>query len=78
MAAAAVAALLLASAVPLVGAAIEEDGRYSTLWGKDGELWKPDGRLPDFSFAGELVIIHESAFVVLLGGDSWRIGAARQ
>ncbi|KAL4448197.1 hypothetical protein ABPG75_005416 [Micractinium tetrahymenae] len=25
---------------------------YSTLWGKDGELWKPSGPLQDFSFAG--------------------------
>jgi hypothetical protein len=25
---------------------------YSALWGKNGETWKPDGRLPDFSFAG--------------------------
>ncbi len=26
---------------------------YSSLWGKNGELWKPSGPLPDFSFAGE-------------------------
>ncbi len=25
---------------------------YSKLWGKDGELWSPESRLPDFSFAG--------------------------
>lgn len=25
---------------------------YSALWGKDGSQWSPDGRLPDFSFAG--------------------------
>ena len=25
---------------------------YSALWGKAGELWTPEGRLPDFSFAG--------------------------
>lgn len=46
------AALLLASASLLVGAAVVKDGVHSSLWGKDGELWKPDGRLPDFSFAG--------------------------
>jgi hypothetical protein len=28
------------------------DHRLSKLWGKSGELWKPEGRLPDFSFAG--------------------------
>ena len=26
--------------------------QYSDLWGKDGEKWKPDSRLPDFSYAG--------------------------
>lgn len=25
---------------------------YSELWGKNGEKWTPDSRLPDFSFAG--------------------------
>ena len=25
---------------------------YSELWGKNGEKWTPQGRLPDFSFAG--------------------------
>jgi len=25
---------------------------HSELWGEDGEKWRPDGRLPDFSFAG--------------------------
>jgi len=25
---------------------------HSELWGKNGEQWTPDGRLPDFSFAG--------------------------
>ena len=25
---------------------------YSSLWGAAGERWKPDGRLPDFSYAG--------------------------
>lgn len=27
-------------------------GPISKLWGRDGELWMPDSRLPDFSFAG--------------------------
>jgi len=26
--------------------------RYSELWGERGEKWKPQGRLPDFSYAG--------------------------
>src|SRR5690606_36662280 len=26
--------------------------QISKLWGEAGELWSPDGRLPDFSFAG--------------------------
>lgn len=25
---------------------------YSQLWGREGELWDPRGRLPDFSYAG--------------------------
>jgi hypothetical protein len=25
---------------------------YSALWGRSGERWSPDGRLPDFSYAG--------------------------
>ena len=25
---------------------------YSKLWGENGELWSPESRLPDFSFAG--------------------------
>ena len=25
---------------------------YSALWGRNGELWNPQSRLPDFSFAG--------------------------
>jgi hypothetical protein len=27
-------------------------GETSRLWGKDGEKWRPAGRLPDFSYAG--------------------------
>ncbi|KAL4418954.1 hypothetical protein ABPG77_001776 [Micractinium sp. CCAP 211/92] len=35
------------------GAAIKAAASgYSSLWGKNGELWKPSGPLPDFSFAG--------------------------
>lgn len=26
--------------------------QYSRLWGKAGEAWTPQSRLPDFSFAG--------------------------
>src|SRR3982750_1448739 len=25
---------------------------YSSLWGVNGEKWQPEGRLPDFSYAG--------------------------
>ena len=28
---------------------------YSSLWGKEGELWDPAGALPDFSFAGKSI-----------------------
>lgn len=35
----------------LAGTAAEAQ-TYSELWGKEGELWKADGRLPDFSHAG--------------------------
>lgn len=34
------------------GHAAEPQVAYSTLWGRDGELWQPAGRLPDFSYAG--------------------------
>lgn len=27
-------------------------GHVSALWGEKGEAWRPDGRLPDFSYAG--------------------------
>lgn len=27
---------------------------YSQLWGRQGELWRADSRLPDFSYAGYL------------------------
>ena len=40
---------LLVLPMPLMGA----DGPvHSALWGRDGEAWRPDGRLPDFSYAG--------------------------
>ena len=29
-----------------------EDDRHSRLWGKNGELWSPSGRITDYSFAG--------------------------
>jgi hypothetical protein len=29
-----------------------QEAQYSQLWGKDGEKWTPQSRLPDFSFAG--------------------------
>ncbi len=34
------------------GHAVELQVAYSTLWGRNGELWRPAGRLPDFSYAG--------------------------
>lgn len=49
------AATLTAAAQPASGnaaASAASASGYSTLWGKDGELWKPSGPLPDFSFAG--------------------------
>lgn len=30
----------------------EKAAEHSQLWGREGELWRPDGRLPDFSYAG--------------------------
>lgn len=41
-----IAFLSLASEVPA------ESPRYSSLWGRDGERWRPGSRLPDFSYAG--------------------------
>lgn len=42
--------------VVLVGAGLAEAegpaARTSRLWGERGELWRPDSRLPDFSYAG--------------------------
>lgn len=33
-------------------AAAQPARSYSQLWGRNGELWTPESRLPDFSFAG--------------------------
>lgn len=33
-------------------ACLAEDVVVSPLWGSSGQAWKPDGRLPDFSYAG--------------------------
>lgn len=30
----------------------QESGQISQLWGQEGEKWRPDSRLPDFSLAG--------------------------
>ncbi len=35
-----------------VAAQGQEEAQFSLLWGKAGELWSPQSRLPDFSFAG--------------------------
>ncbi|MFW6162507.1 MAG: glycosyl hydrolase family 28-related protein [Planctomycetota bacterium] len=42
-------ALLLAAPLAAAGAAAP---RYSKLWGREGERWTPESRLPDFSYAG--------------------------
>ena len=39
---------MLCAALPALPAA----DRVSALWGRDGEAWTPNGRLPDFSHAG--------------------------
>jgi hypothetical protein len=36
----------------LLALAATASAETSKLWGREGELWKPDGRLPDFSYAG--------------------------
>ena len=41
-------ALVLGLALPLAGRPAE----YSALWGRNGEAWTPQSRLPDFSWAG--------------------------
>ncbi len=40
------------SVPPRLPGRAEAGGPTSKLWGRDGELWTPDSRLPDFSFAG--------------------------
>lgn len=47
-------AIMLAVLLGSPGANAQDSagGVYSELWGRGGEAWKPDGRLPDFSFAG--------------------------
>lgn len=49
-------ALSAALMAALLGAASESAGasesQTSRLWGESGELWSPQSRLPDFSFAG--------------------------
>ncbi len=47
------ATLAIAAAVAGCAETRKADGqRHSELWGARGELWRPDGRLPDFSHAG--------------------------
>ena len=36
----------------VIPSAAADDPLYSALWGRDGELWSADSRLPDFSYAG--------------------------
>ncbi len=44
--------IFLAALLLFLGFNSADAETYSALWGKDGELWSPEGRLPDFSFAG--------------------------
>ena len=45
--------LLFSATLILVFSGTDNQGPdYSILWGTSGELWRPDSRLPDFSFAG--------------------------
>jgi hypothetical protein len=44
-------AMVLLTAAGMLGAMAEEPV-HSALWGSGGEAWSPEGRLPDFSFAG--------------------------
>lgn len=41
-----------AATEPVAGRAAKVDVFVSELWGRNGELWMPSGRLPDFSYAG--------------------------
>jgi hypothetical protein len=40
------------AAVFLSGVGLADAAQSSRLWGKSGELWTPQSRLPDFSYAG--------------------------
>ena len=46
-----VSALICACLTGLSFAAAAQ-AQYSALWGRDGEHWTPQSRLPDFSYAG--------------------------
>ncbi len=47
-----IAAILLAVVTALPRTVGANEVVYSGLWGHNGELWSPTGRLPDFSYAG--------------------------
>src|SRR5436190_2158657 len=40
------------AATLIASTALAADPVYSELWGRAGEKWTPQSRLPDFSFAG--------------------------
>ena len=42
----------LAAVGLILAAAAQGEAVHSELWGENGEVWRPDSRLPDFSFAG--------------------------
>lgn len=44
-------ALMMTASTPIATAA-DVPVQHSELWGERGELWRPGGRLPDFSYAG--------------------------
>ena len=53
---------------------------YSSLWGRNGELWDPAGPLPDFSYAGGLIggfvvslNVHSAAWVMLSTAGPWPV-----
>jgi len=50
----AVAAAVAAGLAPAPVAGPGPGPQPSPLWGEQGELWNPGGRLTDFSFAGRL------------------------
>ncbi len=63
---------VLTAAITLIGASIlcsaASAQSYSELWGRNGEKWRPGGRLPDFSFAGYDYRYHAA------GNCQWRRG----